>query len=107
MFHPSLLFLILVPPGMCLDLLLNTLMIYGFLVEYLSNCIVNFLHDMAVVGIITHSDESKYWQKVEKLEVWYKMNNLYISIRKTKKKIVNFREKIVPLLLLFTFGVQI
>lgn len=51
---------------------------------------MKFADDMVVVGLNTHNNESECRQEVEKLEVWYKVNNLSINVKKTKEMTVDF-----------------
>ena len=42
-------------------------------------------------GLIDKSDESSYREEVEQLLTWCKVNNLSLSIDKTKEMVVDFR----------------
>lgn len=53
---------------------------------------VKFADDMAVLGLSTHSDESKSKQEVEIMDLLCKVNHLSISVKKTKEMTVGFSE---------------
>lgn len=53
--------------------------------------IVKYADDTAVVGLISHNDESKYRREVDHLEGWCRDNNLYINVEKTKEMVVDYR----------------
>lgn len=42
--------------------------------------------------LITNGNETAYRQEVDKLDLWYKENNLILNINKTKEMIVDFRK---------------
>ena len=56
-----------------------------------NNHIIKFANDTTVVGLIDKNDESSYREEVEKLIVWFKINNVSLNIDKTKEMVVDSR----------------
>lgn len=52
---------------------------------------IKFTHDMAVLGLISRDDESPYREELEQLSIWYKDNNLSLTI-KTMEIIIDFKK---------------
>lgn len=78
------------PSGCVLSPLLYTLFTYDGLANHPGSHIVKFSDDTAVVGLISHHDESSYWQEVEDLVDYCGENKLYINVGKTKELVVDF-----------------
>ena len=57
----------------------------------MANSIIKFADDMAVVGLITDSDETAYREEVRDLAVWCQDSNLHRNFSKTKELIVERR----------------
>ena len=55
--------------------------------------ILKFADDTTVIGLITNSDESEYWDQVNKLISWCNDNHLELNVNKTKEIIGDFRRK--------------
>ena len=58
-----------------------------------SNILVKLADDTAVVGLISHDDETAYRREVSHLEDWFRENHLLLNISKTKELIVDFSRK--------------
>jgi hypothetical protein len=48
---------------------------------------------MTVVGLITDNDEAAYREEVRDLAVWCQVNNLSLSVIKTKEMIVDYKKR--------------
>ncbi|KAK1806963.1 hypothetical protein P4O66_005446, partial [Electrophorus voltai] len=73
------------PKGSILSPLLFTLLTHD------CAAIHKFADDTTVVGLINKDDESAYREEVQELVIWYKVNNLYLNVDKTKEMVVDFR----------------
>eukprot|EP00061_Rhincodon_typus_P012275 g37905.t1 len=57
------------------------------------NTVYKFADDTTVVRRISNNDESKYTREMEVLVMWCNENNLSLNVSKTRKLIIDFREK--------------
>lgn len=51
---------------------------------HISNHIIKFTDDTIVVGLISKNNKSAYREEVERLIDWCRINNLSLSVEKTK-----------------------
>ncbi|KAI5628316.1 gastrula zinc finger protein XlCGF28.1-like [Silurus asotus] len=70
---------------------LFTLLTYNCVAMHSSNHIIEFADDTTVVGLISKNDEPTYREEVQRLTAWCGVNNLSLSVDKTKEMIVDFR----------------
>ncbi|XP_037548521.1 uncharacterized protein LOC119425069, partial [Nematolebias whitei] len=54
--------------------------------------IFKFADDTTVVGLISNNDETDYRNKVSRLALWCRHNNLSLNVDKTKEIVVDFRK---------------
>ena len=54
--------------------------------------IIEFADDTTVVGLITNTARQPI-REVRELTVWYKDNNLFLNVIKTKEMIVDYRKR--------------
>ena len=59
-----------------------------------NSLIVKFADDTTEAGLITNDNESLYFEQVDALTEWCRVNNLDLITSKTKKMIIDFRRKI-------------
>ena len=59
-----------------------------------NSLIVKFADDTTEAGLITNDNESLYFEQVDALTEWCRVNNLDLNIPKTKEMIIDFRKKI-------------
>ena len=59
---------------------------------HVSNSIIRFADDTALVGLITNNDETAYREEARALGVWCQENKLSLNVNKTKEMIVDFRK---------------
>ena len=58
-----------------------------------NSLIVKFADDTTEAGLITNDNESLYFEQVDALTEWCRVNNLDLNIPKTKEMIIDFRRK--------------
>lgn len=58
-----------------------------------STVLLKFADDTAVVGLISHYDETAYRSEVSQLENWCRENHLLLNVSKTKELIVDYSRK--------------
>lgn len=68
---------------------------------------MKFADNTAVVGLISHNDESFYRQEVTELVDWCRVNNLCINVGKTKEMVVDLRRRGYIPSLLFIGGAAV
>lgn len=79
------------PQSCVLSPLLYSLYTHDCVSTRASNTIVKFADDTAVVGLISHGDETAYREEVATLEQWCQNNHLSLNISKTKEVIMDYR----------------
>ena len=47
-------------------------------------------NDTTMVGLITNNNEAPDREELEKLNAWYKANNFFLNVNKTKEMVIDF-----------------
>ena len=71
------------PQGCVLSLMLYSLFTYDCVSCHESTQILKFADDNTVLGLIINSDESEYYDQVNKFITWCSENNLELNVKKT------------------------